>query len=181
MNPVEEAIAPQVRVMQILIGGLLMGVLVFGTLAGSGIIDLNKEGPAAPEQVGVEQQAEFEEPLPILEYAGYGFAAMMIPLSYLVGSIVRKQTLAKVPSPLTADIAQTTGAYQTGVIVSATMLQGPALFNIIAYMLEGAIGNLAAAAVLAMVLASFFPTISGVANWFQDAVRHRTETDACNV
>ncbi len=182
MNPLEEAISPQVRVLQIIIGALVSGVMVFGILVTTVLTEhLDQEKVAeAAEAEGFEAEA-LEEPAPVLQYLGYGLAATAIFMFNLVGPLVRNQALKQIPTPLEEHLDQTLGAYQTGAIISGAILEGAAFFNLIAYMIEGAIGNLATAVILVMGLASLFPTVSGVANWIEDAIRNRTESDSYNI
>lgn len=179
MNPLEEAISPRVRAIQLIIGSLLMGVLIFGIMVTTVLKgNLDQDQAAKAAQAKGFEGVEFEEPAPLLQYIGYGFAAVAIAMFSIVGPFVRNQGLKQVPSPLEDHLDQSIATYVTGKIISAAILEGAAFFNLVTYMLEGAIGNLAVAGILAIGIASLFPTVSSVANWFTDAVRQRTETDS---
>ncbi len=178
MSAIEDAIAPNVKVMQIIVGSLMMGVLVFMVLSVTVLGDaFQLDQPKAPEQNNVEAQEASEE-LPIISYLGYAFGLSALGAFSLLGPIVRSNAIKSVPSPLDENLDKTLNAYQTGLIVSAAVCEGGAFFNLVAYMLEQQPGNLAAAFVLLIAMAILFPTPSRVANWIEDVTRLRHEQES---
>jgi hypothetical protein len=58
--------------------------------------------------------------------------------------------------------------YQTSLIVGCAILEGAGFFNAVAYMLEHQQMNLLAAAVLALMILTQFPTASRLLSWIED-------------
>ncbi|NIN77957.1 MAG: hypothetical protein GTO26_09230 [Planctomycetales bacterium] len=58
--------------------------------------------------------------------------------------------------------------YQTRLIVAAATIEGAAILNLVAYLLEGRTWTLAAAAVLLFVLLMQFPTSGRVETWVEN-------------
>ncbi len=177
MSAIEDAISPQVRVMQIILGAMIMSVLVFMAVVTT---VLKSDDPASlPDDNPVaNSEEETEKSEPILSYLGYGFGAMALVTSFLVGPLVRKNMLNKISMPLESHLNKTVDAYQAGLIASAAICEGGAFFNLIANMIDGQFANLAMAIILLFAIASLLPTNSRVANWIEDASRLRREQDS---
>lgn len=177
MSAIEEAISPQVRVMQIIVGAMIMSVLVLmvvvtTVLKSDNTASLPQDTPAA------NSENETEEAIPIVSYIGYGFGAMALVSSSIVGPLIRKSMVSQVPTPLDSNLGKTVEAYQSGLIISAAICEGGAFFNIIANMIDGQFASLAMAIILLIAIASFLPTNSRVANWIEDASRQRREQES---
>ena len=147
----EAVIGPRVRTMQIILAALVMGVLLFLVVA----VALRAGGqvPAPPNDVL----------LPI----ALGFAALaavvsvIVPRQIVAGGrrmIARGSSPAGTPTPAAGDTERLCGLYQTQLIVSAALLEGPAFFLLIVYLLQGDVLALAMVGVLLAAMAAKFPT-----------------------
>jgi hypothetical protein len=161
-NPKENFAGP-VRVMQIIVFALTMGLLSF--LA---VVCLALPG---------EMRSAFD-PMPLVTCIGLGLAAMTLGTRLIVVQVMttgaRREILRgtsdagrKSSAPL-PDVAERLVAfYQTRMIVSAALLEGPAFFLLIAYLIERSPWSLAAAIFMILGVAAHFPTQQRVAKWVE--------------
>ena len=177
MSAIEEAISPQVRVMQIILGAMIMSVLVLMIVVTT-VLKSEKPASLPEENPAANGTNESGESVPVLSYAGYGFGAMALVSSFILGPLVCKNLISQVPTPLENNLNKTVAAYQSGLIASAAICEGGAIFNIIANMIDGQFANLAMAIILLFAIASLLPTNSRVANWIDDASRQRREQES---
>ena len=147
-----------VRTMQIIVGALAWGVLMF-----MGAVLFISLDPAGGGQPGV----------PLLTYLAVGTAAVAIAAAMIVpGMIADRQarSIAARPIPPAADelgdVLPLSAVYQTRLIMRAAILEGAAFFNLVAYMLERRPLCLGAAVVLLLLISAQFPTRSRVEEWF---------------
>ena len=155
-----QTIQQMVRVMQIICGSLALGATMFAVVAFT-IAD-----PKA-------------DPTPELSIIAYAFAAISLIVSPIAGRVIRNNAVAsESPFGKGSGMALAT-AYQTGLIVSCAMLEGAAFLNIVVYQINGsAVGNLAVAGFLIVVLLSQFPTTGRVTDWITQTERRlREEAD----
>lgn len=159
MKPTD--IAPNVRVMQVIVLALLAGLGIFGGIA------------FALGQTG-------NTPDNVLTVVGLGAAAVVVvarlsvpylAAGSLVGKIARGEPLdSRATSndsntkPMSEPL-QLCGVYQTTTIIAAALLEGGGFFNLIAYVVEGNILNLVAAGVLSIGILLLLPTVGGVEQW----------------
>ena len=161
----QEDLSGPVRTMQIIVVALTMGLLSF--LA---IVCLLPSGGARGD-FGV---------MPLLTCIGLGFAATLIVVRWIVLQIMtagaRRQILrgpsdtgrGKSSSELPDRAAgQLIAFYQTRMIVSAALLEGPAFFLLTAHMVERSPWSLAAAIVMILGVVAHFPTRERVAGWVE--------------
>lgn len=145
--------------MQIIAGALASSVVVFAVVA----LVMRQGEPA--------------------ESAVISYVAIPFTIACLVGSPIVASRVARMArqslvqgtlKPLpdvpagSGDVGLLAGVYQTRLIVAASMIEGAAFLNLVAYLLEGHVWTLAAAAVLLFILLMQFPTTGRVENWVSD-------------
>lgn len=138
----------QVRVMQIIIFALAMGVVTFALV----ILLFIRPEPADDDQ--------------LLSYIATGSAALAVPIGVLVPRIVASL------QPVTLE------TYQTKMIIGASIFDGAAFFNLTVYMFEGQVYSLATAGVMLLFILLLFPTVNGVQEWIEAGERRRKESEA---
>jgi uncharacterized membrane protein len=77
-----------------------------------------------------------------------------------------------------ADIEALAMLYQTKTIILASVLEGAAFFNAVAFMIEGDLLTVIAAGLSALGIVSQFPTITRVVNWVEDQLERLKEDRA---
>lgn len=157
------ALAPRVRIMQIIAFALICGVMGFFGIA----TWMQATNPPPPP------------PQPILTYVGFAAAAIMLVAHLIVPEIVASVGLKRIgqekravasPSPyppLPGVTGPLVALYQTRLIVRFAMLEGAAFFCLIAYQIEGQWPILALVGVLVLAMLVRFPIISGVQAWIE--------------
>ncbi|MGD9857932.1 MAG: hypothetical protein AB7U20_23555 [Planctomycetaceae bacterium] len=133
-----------VRVLQIITGALVMGVVMFAAIAGLAAGALS--GP--PSGVIVS-----------------GVAVVLAAASFVMHLIV-PPVIAKQAGHAT-DTQGLYGVYQTKTIVGLAILEGAAFFNIVAAMIENNWWSLAIAGGLVFWMLALFPTQTRVAHWVE--------------
>ena len=148
-----------VRVLKIISGAMVMGVLVF-----MGITLVLNQG-------AIDGEAQ------IMSWVGIGMAGLMSVNHLVLPNIVAKAASSKVNADQlrSADDAQkfmlVFPAFQTRHIVASAMLEFAAFMNLVFYMLTAFVGNLAAASALLVLLALRFPSVSAAEFWVHDRTR----------
>ncbi len=145
-----------IRNSQIIAGALMLGVTVFGIVAAM----VGGKSPAAT---------------PIVAYLAVAFAAQVIALRFFIpGLVVKSQfkTLQNEEAGLAAE--RLGGLFQTRMIIGMALLDGAALFNLIAYILEGHWFSLATAGFLLLLMGMMFPTVREFESWADDLRRSLT-------
>ncbi len=161
-----------VRVVQIIVASLAMGLTIFAGIAMS--LRMNQQQQQAPQQ----QQNDF------LAYFAVGFAVVMLAVRRIVGASTatrhRKNIAAGTaimpgfggaPVSAVTDGDRLLVAFQQKTILESAMVEGPAFFVVVAYLVIGQAWLLGLAAVLLVVLVVPFPTYERVEDW----VRYQLE------
>jgi uncharacterized membrane protein YgdD (TMEM256/DUF423 family) len=126
-----------IQAARIISAAMIIGVTLFGGIA----LFLNKieHTPTAPELD------------PIIGYAGIILAAAFISISFLV---FKKRS----ESAAAANDNEKKEIYRATIIIQYALLEGPALFNVIAFMLTGNKQSIIIAACCIIVMLTQFPT-----------------------
>jgi hypothetical protein len=69
---------------------------------------------------------------------------------------------------LTVNVDEMLPVFQTQLIVSAALCEGPAFFFLVVYQIQGHTPSLAAAILFAVALALKFPTLASVERWLEE-------------
>lgn len=145
--------------MKIITIAMLAGVLVF-----LGISLMLSQG-----ELGTEPE--------ILSWVGIGFFALMLIQQLIIPPILTRNALKAISSESLrqaepADrLRMVLPAFRTSHIVACAMIEGAAFLNIVVYIIDKFVGNLAAAAVGVVVLALKLPTSTKVQWWAEERVR----------
>jgi hypothetical protein len=157
------ALDARLRVARILTVAIIAGAVIAGAI----LITLRTQNPPQPPA----QQ-------PIVSYVGYAFAAICLLASVLVPGIIlasfRKQiaqgrqpnSSAPWPQPPN-DLVSWITLYQSSLIISLALLEGPTFLQLIAYFLEGQSISLGVALGLVACMILKFPTRAGVERWIE--------------
>lgn len=141
-----------IRVMQIIAGALMFGVVVFGAVAV--VLSLGKQPD--PQRT------------PMVAYIGAGFTVIALMPFAVVPGLIEKTGIAKLDrNNLSAVDQQLCAVYQTKMIAGMAILEGAAFFNIVAYMSQLQIWSLAIAGGLVAVMAAMFPTRTRIEQWLE--------------
>jgi hypothetical protein len=168
-----QRIGNQLRVMRIIVGALMMGLLAFLSVA-----------------VLIVQQRQPNPGQPILiSYLAVGFFAILFVLWWVVPKWIittlinqiatgnrtpgqaTETSKSNLPSAFPDDTSRLLLAYQTKMILAAALLEGAAFFGCIAYLLEGQTSVLAIPAVVLTLMALTFPTQDRVSQWVEEQQR----------
>jgi len=139
-NEQANAIEPAKRVMLILFFGLVIGVVVFGSVAL--IVRLGKEEPLYNMDFG------------FMAIIGVAFAALVQLPSIIVPMFVQKASVKEVATKFADNLGdakaamQLFGGLQTSMIIGLALLEGAAFFNIVAFLIDGSAFNMLAVAAL---------------------------------
>ncbi|WP_337175984.1 hypothetical protein [Paludisphaera sp.] len=162
-----------VQMMQIIVGALTAGVVVFGVLVLT-ILDGGNR-PAAANQPTILG-------LPLLTALALGFGVITLVASFVVPRLMVEGGLRAIAGGSTTDETKLTETgerqvypandvgrllplYQTQLIVASALNEGGAFFGLLAYLIEGNPAALATAGVLVAVLLSRFPVADRVRGW----------------
>lgn len=167
-NRIQISPEAQVRTMQIIVCALILGVVILTAVAC--FIVLGAEPPLPPEagELPVEKSL-------FLVYFGAAFAGLNVILRFVVPGFVAQgainQSLANRPldSITKDDFYQ---SYLTSLIVASALLEGAALLNVIAFILEHQILSLGIVGGLVLLLAAGFPTRDRVDGWAEVQLRN---------
>ena len=143
------AIDRATRTLQIIVGALVMGLVVFLVIT-LFVHPESKPVATAPAGMPAQSQPEAQAPvLPVITVAAFTVAVVCLPLALVVPRLAadsaRKQIAAGKWNPAkvyggkplpTSDAGRLTLVYQTQKITSVAMVEGPACLALIAYMLE---------------------------------------------
>jgi hypothetical protein len=150
-------IARATRPMQIIVGSLSAGVVMFA--AAAVFIVSHQAGPPAGET--------------LVTYLAIAFALVSLPLALVIpGVIVRSQRTAALAAPPTQPTPSSSGHssdierelrpmlahYQTALIVRSALLEGAAFFCLVAYLIEHRPLSLCGAGGLLLLILSGIPT-----------------------
>jgi hypothetical protein len=165
MHLLDEIFAVRVRTMQIISAALIAGVV---TLTGIMIIMVKQnDGPLAPPNADLPPLVSIIAVVSLA--AGIG-VRVILPNAILRGAMQRIAGPSATP-PSRDQCAGYEGSLlavrQTTLIMANALLEGPALFCAIAYMLEGQAFTLAGVAVALVLMLWQFPTREGVRAWLE--------------
>lgn len=152
-------LAGKVRSLQVITGGLLMGVLAFMTIV------------LFMTQGSLSGQPE------LISWIAIGFAALMFVNHLMIPGIVAKAILSKISGEAIRNADESDKyerlfpALQTRHIVACAMLEGGVFFNLVAYMVTEYAGNLVTACVQTAMIVIRFPTATRAQFWIQDRIR----------
>lgn len=154
--PSNQSLAARVRVLQIIVGALAMGV---GSFLAISFVIWNR--PA---------QGQNRDVLPILTFASFGMLAMAAVGSFVLPRIILATARKKmIEEGVTQDGMLV--ALQTKTIVGCAMLEGAAFASILAFGMEGNPICLAGAVVMLLGILVHMPTLSRVENWLETQTR----------
>jgi hypothetical protein len=145
----DQAISTRLMTMRIIVGALLMGLATFAGVA----VFLNSNSPTPPPQEGP----------PLLTYLALGVVAVCGTLSFVLPTLlgpnlVKQAVLQQGGDPSSALLM----AYQTLLIISCALCEGPGFLCLIAYIVEKQPLALLGAAAAGVLIALRFPTLDGV-------------------
>lgn len=160
----DEALNPQLRVVQVIVSALVAGALSFLIIT---VFMASKTGPAS--------EAKTTEGSPLIFYVGLAATVLAIMARLVVPNAIEaagRRALAAEPLPhpgTPADRSNLDGRlmalYQRRLIVAAALIEGPTFLLSTAYMLEHSQAALIVAMVMIALIAIHFPTQSRVSNW----------------
>lgn len=146
-------ISADVREIQIVTGGLIMGAVFF-----MGVALVTNEG-----ELGMEPDFLF--------YAGAAFAATAFMAHVIIPMVMRRQQISQLDKAQLRDGELATrmtlllGVYRSTHIVACAFLEGAAFFNLIGYLLDSFVGSLAIAVFLILCMAFRFPSEDRIRSW----------------
>jgi len=185
----QDTITNVTRTSQIIVGALIAGVLTFVAVAF--MVDLRRDQQAgAPAAAGananVPANAWVAFTDAFLTYTAVAFAAVLLPLSFVVPNLVTGQSLRAIaggtsppPSPSGPAVPATgpqapqteTGTlaalYSSNLIIGAALNEGLTFFAATAYLLEKNPIALGLALLLIALLIARFPTAGRVERWIE--------------
>lgn len=150
-----------VRIMQILILSLMLGMLIF-----AGIAVLVNSQPRPEQKV-------LNSPI-VFTVLGVIAAVINIVLRIFVPGLVSTAVLkniAKKRGPGNITKLDIYPAYLNGLLVGAALLEGAAFFNIVAVLITREYWTLGVAGVLFALMAAAFPTFDRVDYWAEEQLR----------
>lgn len=149
-NDPSDPLVAQVRTMQIIVGAMAMGCVMFAIV----VLTILQPQPVNGQ--------------PMIAYiaAAFGLAGLV------AGTVVPRVMAGSQPA--------TAGGYQTSLIIGLALYEGAAFFNLVAYMLEGQMYSLAVAVVLIAAIVMSLPTVGGVQDWIDARSRREEEADVFN-
>jgi hypothetical protein len=151
----------QLRVMQIIAGALMMGVITFLGV----VLVITKGNVLGQGNPG------------IVTMIAAGFAGLMIVNHLVIPSIITKARLNQIKSQDSdgqnseLKLASLLSIYRMQLIITLAFLEGAAFFNLVSVMIENHVISLIAAIVLLGLMAVRFPTRTKVSWWVQDRLR----------
>lgn len=158
-------ITPQQRLtmMFVIWAALIMGVVTFGVIVG--IIGQNNE-PG--------------DDLPILTYLGLGMAALMLVLRTfvpeLVGRNLFRQAMEKIKAEQIQDEEQVLATYyqifMTRMIIGLALLEGAAMLNLVAIMVEQNFIAYVPVGILLLVMLASMPSKSKLDGWIRNQMEN---------
>jgi hypothetical protein len=168
-QPVNTASLPaQVRVMQIIVGALLMGVLLFAGIATfvtffSPVVGPNNE--AVPVVVpGPPMIAYFAAAMAVISI----LARLVVPGIIVRGSVKTLLNSKPIEAVTKLDFVP---IYQNSLIVASALIEGAVLINCVAVIADHQPWSLGIAALLIVIMGAGLPTVDRVDNWVGDQLR----------
>jgi hypothetical protein len=173
---VDKLLDPRLRVIQIIVGALIAGVLVF-----TGFVLVRGPDNQAPIPNG---QA------PILSYAAFGVFAAALLIWAIVPNGLAGREVAKIatgtwtaptgqtisPDAFGTDLAKLFAVLQTKTIIAGALLEGPAFMADGAYMIERQLPTLGVVACAVLLMLITFPTRKRVQQWLEKQQKYIDES-----
>lgn len=179
----EAILTAQVRVMQVIVAALVFGLLLF-TGVGSFIAFVPRDAFLQDKDQGriVGQAGEvvggadglIEGGQPVIAYFAVAMAAISIFARVIVpGMMVQNmvRTMFRGKSIESISKLQFVPIYQTSLIIASALLEGAAIFNVIALIIDHQILSLGIAASLIVLMGAGFPTVERVNSWTEEQLR----------
>ncbi len=139
---------------RLIVVGCMFGLIVFGFIASI---------------VGGEVRSS----VPVLAYLALAFAAQVTAVRQFIPDLFVKSQLKALKNERAGSIAERLEElFQTKLIIGVALLQGAALFNLIAYVLNGQWFSLATAAFMLALMGMMFPTVHGFEKWAEEIERN---------
>ena len=166
-----DSLAEPVKVLQIIVAAMVAGVVLFLGV----VIHSHAGGRLADQPDGTGSLVTYIA-------TGYGVVAVLartVLASVIVANGRRKIAQSHTEDPMSGDDNVVDGLvslYRVRTIVAAAVLEGSALFCVVAYLIEGESLAAIAAIVLTLLLAGHFPTCGRVAGWI-DREQRRIEQE----
>jgi hypothetical protein len=167
-------IAKITRTLQIILAGLASGVIMFGVIA---VLLATRE--AAPQNGAAKTL--------LLTYIAAAFAFVSLAVAWVLPSAIAGSQLRSLvigtagragangsPSSPVADLSKVgalANMFQTRAIIGASILEGAALLNLIAYLIEQQPLSLMMAGMLVACMLSQFPTIRKMGRWIESELK----------
>jgi hypothetical protein len=160
--------------MQIIAGALIAGVVTFGGVAGFIVF-----GQAPVILKNGQPQLAPQNPPDIVVYMAMAFAVIAVVMSFVVPNLIAAagvKGVAKMAQDGTATgpkelFGRLLGLAQTKMIIAMVLVEGAALFNLIAFILSKSIVSPVVVGGLLFVMAIHFPTKMKLAKWLEDQQR----------
>ncbi len=161
------------RIMQIIAGALIAGVLSF-----AGVASFVVFGQAPAAQPGGQPPAA-QNGSEIIMYVAMAFAAVAVVMSFVVPNLISAagvKGVAKLSQDGTATspkelFGRLLGVAQTKMIIAMALVEGAAFFNLIAFIFTKSLIPPAVVGALLLVMAIHFPTKINLARWLEDQQR----------
>lgn len=161
------------RIMQIIAGALIAGVLSF-----AGVASFIVFGQAPAAQPGGQPPAA-PNGSEIIMYLAMAFAAVAVVLSFVVSNLISAagvKGVAKMAQDGTSTgpkelFGRLLAVAQTKMIVAMALVEGAAFFNLIAFIMTKSMVPPALVGALLLVMAIHFPTKFKLARWLEDQQR----------
>jgi hypothetical protein len=172
--PIKGSLTEQVRTMQIIVLGLMLGVAIF---AGIGCVlvfgEQNQAGPQNGNQPAGDDEVAAPHPV-IVAYIGAALAGIMVAARFIVPPIIGRALISEVARGRKFESLSKESffpVYQTKLIVASAMLEGVALFNIVAFIAIRQTWSLGIVVGLFLLLGAGFPTLERLEAWSEDQLR----------
>lgn len=150
----ETTLPPRVMTMRIIVIALLNGIFLF---VGIAVYTRATGGGAPPPDV------------PMLTYVAFLFALPLVLAALVVPRIIEGAAIKNAAKNATgSEVGALLNIFQQRLIVRSALFEGPAFFALVAYMVEGQWPMLVVAGVMALGIATGFPSVSGVQAWLEE-------------
>ena len=153
----------RIRVMFTIWSALIMGVVTFGIIAGT-----------------ISQKETAGEDLLIITYMGLGMTALMLVLRIfvpaLVGRNLFRQAMERIKTEKITDEEEVLATYYqiftTRMIIGLALLEGAAMLNIVAFIVESQLISFVAVGILLLVMIASVPTKSKLDGWIRNQMEN---------
>lgn len=154
-----------VRLLQLIVVALIMGVLMF---AGVAVFLTFQQGPQVPLAPGAPPK------MVLIAYLAVGFAMLVTVVRFVVPGIVLNAGVKQAANNQGVDQLTPVDllpSYIASTIVACALLEGAALFNVVALIIDSQVWSLGIVGVLLVLMAVNFPTVDRVQYWADDQIR----------